>query len=172
VTEHLSEEALFWGCKIIDGRWATGTDFATAGAAISGTGQPENAAWPYEMTRVLGVPYDPPLPPSDLWHTSRLESIPADVNSVRTELSLGRPVVLGVILVDTFYQPVRGRIGVPPEGSPTRGGHALLAVGHDASGLMIRNSWGASWGSDGYAWLSEEYVDRYLIEAWLVRGPE
>jgi len=47
------------------------------------------------------------------------------------------------------------------------GGHAILAVGYDdkhknknakPGALLIRNSWGTSWGDGGYGWLPYEYA--------------
>jgi len=39
-----------------------------------------------------------------------------------------------------------------------RGGHALLIVGYNKSGFIIRNSWGYNWGNDGYC--------TFLYEDW------
>jgi C1A family cysteine protease len=36
------------------------------------------------------------------------------------------------------------------EGDDFRGGHAVTVVGYDENGFIIRNSWGDSWGDDGY----------------------
>merc|ERR1712179_591591 len=35
--------------------------------------------------------------------------------------------------------------------------HGILIVGYNATAWLIRNSWGASWGYDGYAWVSRKY---------------
>ena len=56
VSEDLSEEALYWGCKIIDGNWRSGTSFDSAAAALGATGQPLEAVWPYEPRRARGDP--------------------------------------------------------------------------------------------------------------------
>ena len=32
--------------------------------------------------------------------------------------------------------------------------HGVLAVGYDAQGYKIKNSWGESWGENGYIWLA------------------
>jgi C1A family cysteine protease len=48
-------------------------------------------------------------------------------------------------------------------------GHALVAVGYDdqKEALLVRNSWGEAWGSQGYAWLPYKYVgDGQAIEWW------
>lgn len=35
-------------------------------------------------------------------------------------------------------------------GELLQGGHAMAVVGYDATGFIIRNSWGTTWGNDGY----------------------
>lgn len=50
-----------------------------------------------------------------------------------------------------------GPVG-PPTGM-TKGGHAMIIVGYSAgTGFLIKNSWGKTWGDDGFAFLTEEYI--------------
>jgi C1A family cysteine protease len=170
VAEDLSEEALFWGCKLIDGNWNSGTRFASAAAALAATGQPPEAIWPYEPRRGAGIPYEPSGAPGEDWHKSSMALASAVLASVREAIDTGRPVVLGLTVFDTLYVPsAAGRIDAPPAGSPSRGRHAVLAVGHDAGALLIRNSWGRSWGLNGYAWLSNGYAELHVHEAWVIQ---
>jgi len=50
-----------------------------------------------------------------------------------------------------------------------RGGHAVAIVGYDESGFIIRNSWGTTWGKDGFAHASEAYASAAFTEAYGVR---
>lgn len=176
VSEDLSEEALFWGCKIVDGNWTSGTSLGSATAALGVTGQPLEGAWPYNPRRAAGIRYDPPCRPRTDWHKSGLERTSSDLVSVRSEIDAGRPVVLGLTVFDTLFTPgPTGRIDPPTAGSPARGRHAVLAVGHDADALLIRNSWGTTWALGGYGWLTNDYAERHIREAWAIqprlRGP-
>ena len=167
--EQLSEEALYWGCKVVDGNWRKGTQFASASAALSTTGQPLEAVWPYDERRAHGVAYSPPTPPDASWHTSSLIAMAADTGTVRAVLDLGRPVVIGAVVFDSMYRPTtRGRVNPPPAGAVSRGRHALLAVGYNADALLVRNSWGTTWGLGGYGWLTDAYLARYLTAAWAI----
>ena len=51
-------------------------------------------------------------------------------------------------------------IPFPNQDDELQGGHAILAIGYDdkKDALLIRNSWGDTWGNKGYAWLPYEYV--------------
>jgi C1A family cysteine protease len=169
VSEDLSEEALYWGCKLIDGNWRTGTRFTSAAAALAATGQPLEAAWPYDPRRAAGIAYGPPTAPSPDWHLSRMDPASLDLPAVRAELDVGRPVVVGLVVFDTLFLPsAAGRVDAPPPGSRARGRHAVLAVGHDAGALLIRNSWGTTWALGGYGWLSDDYAERHVHEAWVI----
>lgn len=170
VSEDLSEEALFWGCKVIDGNWRPGTSFGSAAAALQSTGQPLEAIWPYDPRRREGTPYNPPSTPTADWHRSDLGTASVDLAPVRAALDTGLPVVLGLAVFDTLFMPSpTGRIAPPPAGSPARGRHAVLAVGHDADALLIRNSWGTTWALGGYGWLSNDYAERHVLEAWVIQ---
>jgi hypothetical protein len=170
VPEDLSEEALFWGCKLIDGNWTSGTSFGSAAAALGATGQPLEDVWPYNPRRAAGTRYDLPCRPTPDWHTSGLEPTSSDLASVRTEIEAGRPVVLGLTVFDTLFIPTAvGRINPPTAGAPARGRHAVLAVGHDADALLIRNSWGTTWALGGYGWLTNAYAEHHIREAWAIQ---
>ena len=72
-------------------------------------------------------------------------------------------------------------IPYPVVGDKILGGHAVCAVGYDDTkiiknshhgvaetigALLIRNSWGTSWGNGGYGWLPYEYVLKGLATDW------
>ena len=50
-------------------------------------------------------------------------------------------------------------------GSNFEGGHAVACVGYDDYGLIIRNSWGPTWGSCGYCTLPYDQINK-IYEAW------
>ena len=76
-------------------------------------------------------------------------------------LSFG-PLVIGTPWASSWFHPVDG---VLPPFDRAVGGHAILAVGWDATGLRLRNSWGADWGDQGEATLPWGELGR-VREAW------
>ena len=58
-----------------------------------------------------------------------------------------------------------------PFGGSTGGGHVVLVVGYDDArqAFRIKNSWGPSWGENGYAWVSYDYVTGATVynAAWI-----
>lgn len=74
-----------------------------------------------------------------------------------------------------LFESVYGaRFGVPPlpePGEAEQGVHHLSLYGGPTrwGGLRFTNSWGGGWGYDGRGVLSREYLDGYMVEAWLDR---
>jgi hypothetical protein len=62
---------------------------------------------------------------------------------------------------------------VIPDWTQPDGGHAVALAGYRRvnGGLqfLVHNSWGATWGDGGYAWISQAMVQRWLQAAYKVR---
>jgi C1A family cysteine protease len=71
-------------------------------------------------------------------------------------LAAGRPVVFGFTVYSSFVSgaiAAAGVVSMPDlKTESVLGGHAVLAVGYDLPKkvLIVRNSWGKSWGDHGY----------------------
>ena len=74
-----------------------------------------------------------------------------------------------------------GKIPFPTPYEDSEGGHAVAAVGYydkmqienanrggskTTGALLIRNSWGTSWGDKGYGWLPYKFVQESLAVDW------
>lgn len=81
-----------------------------------------------------------------------------NLQSLREALAQRLPVVIGFIVYESFESAAVEQTGIVP--MPKRnerqlGGHAVLAVGYDdiKKQIIIRNSWGTSWGDRGYGYM-------------------
>ncbi|MBK6514209.1 MAG: cysteine protease [Polyangiaceae bacterium] len=102
--------------------------------------------------------------------------------NVRKCLAARMPSVFGLSVYSSF--PVAGEgneVCAPQPGEQLMGGHSMLAVGYDdermigpdQGALLVRNSWGPSWGDKGYAWLSYKYLeDRLAVDFWSLIRPD
>jgi C1A family cysteine protease len=103
----------------------------------------------------------------------------AVLERLKASLAAGHPAMFGFTVYSSVDQAeATGRIPVPFGRERIEGGHAVVALGYDdaleianASGgepargaLLVRNSWGRSWGEKGYGWLPYAYVLRGLAE--------
>lgn len=74
-------------------------------------------------------------------------------------LAGGMPFMFGFTVYSSISND--GWIPIPTKNDSVEGGHAIVAVGYDDAkkALLIRNSWGTSWGHSGYGWLPYWYVE-------------
>lgn len=87
-----------------------------------------------------------------------------------------KPVVLGILVFSDFLlvdkdNPV---VPMPKDSDIDVSGHAVSVVGYNLNDrqFLIKNSYGKSWGDNGYGWLPFEYVDMYSFENWYFDIPD
>ena len=102
---------------------------------------------------------------------------------IKIFLAAGLPSMFGFTVYSSYIQArTTGKIPYPNLGEMRVGGHAVVAVGYDdnmkientnvdppletTGALLIRNSWGTGWGSEGYGWLPYKYVLEGLAVDW------
>jgi len=71
--------------------------------------------------------------------------------------------VFGISVYSNFETDIAnngGYVSLPNDKDAYLGGHAVCAVGYDneKSVFIIRNSWGTSWGDNGYFYLPYDYI--------------
>jgi C1A family cysteine protease len=105
------------------------------------------------------------------------------LGQIKTTLAAQIPAMFGFTVYDSISQAEDdGKIPFPGRGERALGGHAVMAVGYDdkmkianpdsgkstTGALLIRNSWGQSWGAKGYGWLPYDYVLKGLADDWWI----
>lgn len=88
-------------------------------------------------------------------------------DEVKHALVTSRVLVAGFEVPRSFMQG-GGHEFVVAEGEDDQivGGHAILVVGYDETGLILHNSWGEQWGNAGRTTITWEFWDRHFMEAW------
>ena len=84
--------------------------------------------------------------------------------SIESALAGGDPVVIGISVYSNFFYVGSNGLYSGVSGS-FEGYHAITALGYNANGLVIENSWGTGWGANGYATLSWSFVNQYVFDA-------
>ena len=86
------------------------------------------------------------------------------LNDLKLALAEGLPVVLGIMVYESFESDSVAKTGLVPMPNISQeqllGGHAVCAVGYnDNKGyVVVRNSWGVEWGDKGYFYLPYSYI--------------
>lgn len=68
------------------------------------------------------------------------------------------PVSIGIYATSTFSSYSSGVYSGCPAGSSAYINHAVLLVGYTSNGdWIVKNSWGADWGDQGFVIISKNY---------------
>jgi C1A family cysteine protease len=128
--------------------------------------------WPYDISkfRIRPTPecYRDGLSRTiDQYH--RLSSL----NDVLGALNAEEPVIAGIDVFDSFEQitPSDPVLEMPGPDEEPIGAHAVLFVGYDLEKrqILVRNSFGPTWGDGGYFWIPFDYCANYLTDAWTIK---
>jgi len=165
--------------KLLGWKGDTGTDLRTVLKAMKRCGIPPERHHPYQVER-----FDDTLDAFLYSFTKPYRSVSyvrLDTRNVTGKdtlrmvtgfLAAGFPCVFGFPAPGPL--PPGSDIAYRPTFDKPSGGQAVVAVGYDdkrltstKGALLIRNSWGADWGEEGYGWLPYAFVEAQLaVDFW------
>lgn len=156
-----------------------GASIADGAHVVSTQGCPHEALWPYDITAFTDKPpqnvYDDGLKHLAL----QVQQVAQDLTSMKEVLSIGLPIVIGFTVYESFESDKVSQTGIVPMpgyAEQVVGGHCVALVGYDdsESRFIVRNSWGTSWGQDGYCTMPYSYLTnpRLASDFWMAAKTE
>ncbi|MCL4478642.1 MAG: C1 family peptidase [Deltaproteobacteria bacterium] len=128
--------------------------------------------WPYDIDRFAQKP-DQKSYKDGLQHLITSYHRILNINEMRTCLARGYPFIFGFAVYESFESDKVKKTGIvdmPAASEKMIGGHAVMAVGYDdlKERFLVRNSWGKSWGMDGYFTIPYQYLKTLADDFWTI----
>ena len=135
------------------------------------------ATWPYKTKKFTKKPPKEAYEEAKNYTITKYEHVKTDLNTWKSVLAEGYPIIFGVQIYESFQNPRKGKITMPRRGEECLGGHAMCCVGYSDPDkvFIVRNSWGEQWGNAGYCYIPYEYMmdeDYNGGDSWVIYGAD
>lgn len=177
----LSRLFLYWHERELEGTVDedSGAQLRDGMKVLKSIGVCPEADFPYDITKFTDTPSAQAEKDAGAHKIGQYHRI-ADLHSLKVALAQGHPVAIGMIVFESFESDdvaKTGLVPMPQHDEQELGGHALCCVGFDDTMderdeegyLIVRNSWGVSWGDKGYCYIPYDFV-RYGIITDMWKG--
>lgn len=159
----LSCEFLFYHAKRRDGTPpVSGARLSSMRDALEFDGQPSETDWAYSDALPIDLAgYRPPAGIGEVFRRGSHDG-GGSFDEAWSAVMADTPPVVGMTISDAFFEPNESGVVDSPEAIDPARRHAVVAAAAGESNgtrfLLVRSSWGESWGLAGYAWLAESYA--------------
>jgi len=175
---NLSRLDLYYNERVIDGtvNEDSGANMRDIGKSLSTDGVCEEKYFPYDVTKFTNKPSFTAVTNGLLYKVKSYYSVP-NIDEIKNVLALKQqPVLIGMDVYASFESDAVAKTGIvplPKKNEKLLGGHAVLVVGYDnvKKRFTVRNSWGSSWGDNGYFYLPYTYMTKgYSYDFWALQN--
>jgi hypothetical protein len=148
------------------------------GQALEQYGVCKEELWPYKVGHLFHPPPQPAFDQAAGYKIKSFRQLDGDaLSAIKTTLQAGVPVLLSLILTNSFRKMTGKWTTHTWDTSVTHknkilGGHEVVIVGYDdaAGRLLIENSWGHEWGDGGFCGIQYDAIDSPLFGAlWVIQ---
>jgi len=143
---------------------------------VAKLGAPPETDWPYDINQFADKPPASAFTDAAKNKVTSYQRVTRSLSQFKGCLASGYPFVFGFTVYDGFESTTvaqTGHASMPQANEQVVGGHAVLAVGYDDQNqwFIVRNSWGTTWGMDGYFTLPYQYLLETNLsdDFWTVR---
>lgn len=153
---------IYWNARAIIGETKKdeGCEIRDAFNVITDAGVPPEKEWPFHESFLFKRPTNRVFKDA-MQHVALVrQSVPQKLDHLLSCLTHRLPVVFGASVFNFWDDPPAGIIKLPSQGDKPQGGHAILLTGWlpESKRFVFANSWGDTWGNDGYGTIPADYV--------------
>lgn len=154
----------------------TGASIRDSVMEISNVGVCPESLWPYDITKFKDSPPQKCYDDATKHKCIEYKRVNQDLQQLKQCLMEGFPMVCGIEVYKSFESPETMKTGIvqiPLAHEKHMGGHCIVIVGFDDNKkqFIFRNSWGPSFGENGYGYLPYDYLLNKQLSGdfWTVR---
>jgi len=144
--------------------------------SVAAQGAPHESLWPYNIAKFTDKPSPASYDDALKHEAASYQRLVQATTQMKGCLAAGNPFVFGFTVYASFESPEvakTGKVPMPAADEQMLGGHAVMAVGYDDTEqrFIVRNSWGAGWGLQGYFTMPYAYLlDKNLAsDFWTIK---
>ncbi len=183
-TQDVSRLYIYYNARYIDDSENIEDEGATLHSVIEGLkeyGACVESTWAFDSDNVNEEPDQEAYDEGAEFLVEQVRQVPTDLESWKTALAAGHPIIFGLMLYDSFdTQRKPGLVTSPGKSEVSReshSGHAMLCVGYSDPDkvFIVRNSWGTDWGDKGYCYIPYSYMmdpEHNFDDSWIIERLE
>ena len=143
--------------------------------SINAQGVCKETTWPYTIAKFKTKPTATAYKEALKYKSLVYSSLPQDEVSVKSCLAAGDIFVFGFTVYSSFESEEVAKTGIVPMPLTTEqilGGHAVAGVGYNDTKkwIIVRNSWGDTWGDKGYFYIPYSYFfSKLTSDFWVIK---
>lgn len=171
VNHDLSERYVFYYTNILKGKPEGGASYKTVLDAIAENGVCDESLCPYDLDKMQEEPSIQARNAAQAHRVTEAMNVNVCHEHITSAVSEGYPVGISLKLFESFGETYKGFVSYPTEdelASGETGYHAMVVVGYSERDkvYIVRNSWGESFGDNGYCYIPFSYVDNPDLNAF------
>ena len=131
--------------------------------------------WPYDISYFCIRPTQECYDIAKRYKALAYNRVEQTLDCLKRCLIENYPIVCGIMIYTSFESEDvsnNGQVKLPESHESLLGGHAIILVGYDdeKENFIFRNSWGQTWGDNGYGYIPYSYItDKELAsDFWII----
>jgi hypothetical protein len=168
---------IYYEARLRDGRLGEdrGASFRSALRAVIERGACREALHPFAPRRVLLRPSNLAYEDARLCRAAEYARL-IGLGEVKRAVEAGSPVLMGVMVTESFLSPMGGRAPMPAADERRCGWHAVLCLGYrdnaarpGGGDLILQSSWGPGYGDGGFVCAPYAFFEAGLVgDLWVI----